>query len=824
MKRAMALLFSVLLAASLCFTGCGGKQETKGGSGGGSAQATEKAAEKPAEDPIPGLYRVESFAGLGAEEIYEMMGAKNADEFRDSMTIELKEGGKGVANFDSDPSEITWKVENGVITMQDPGDASQTMTGEVKDGVMKLTIEGESIYMAKKGSEKAALEMAAASGETSELAEMFQEMKDLESQADNIAEQGKEAVDKAASQGQEAIDKAATDGKAAIDKALEEGQKVVEQADGTAAGAVEKASGIAAGAAAGAAGAAEAAGKAADKLLGGSDAKSGELGKYVIYEYEAGGQKVSHDLLVQSGMGDTYLELKEGGKAELYLFNQAVDATWEPGVVTVYGTSKYTYELDGDMLILDMAGVTYYMLKDGSAPASTAGASGKTEKAETKETAAASGGSGAAALDSEFDLHGLYTVQYSSDVFRTADSSEFGDLVNKETENKVYITTLDGDMVKDKTDVLNGTSGAEKETFTVDGHEATVWVYEDWLGYQCDMIIPMESEVKSDEGWDMDAVYIYAGGDTKEDVYNDDILAIMKSVKITGKAGEKKAEETTAAETTAAAAAEGPADMPAGDGIIPDEQVKKGYVYLDKILGSKAFDMTYDDLVAYFGAPGLFKGEEYSDHMKCNYRYFDWVSDKNQNTFIHVNLKEDADGKYTVSGFNSSGFTGSQAADEFLEELKAEEKEKSKAAAATMPMKDVVLEVYPFGSKDKAMNVKVQIPEKEWIEESKNGTGKIYNCEDLNKTFGVGFIQIKTDKELAKFDFYKDKFENYKEIDSRTIGGIEMQGRTYKNIGYEWTEYIGEVKEGCAVSIGIVRVDTDEGTIGGKIIDSISFE
>ena len=30
--------------------------------------------------------------------------------------------------------------------------------------------------------------------------------------------------------------------------------------------------------------------------------------------------------------------------------------------------------------------------------------------------------------------------------------------------------------------------------------------------------------------------------------------------------------------------------------------------------------------------------------------------------------------------------------------------------------------------------------------------------------------------ELAKFDFYKDKFENYKDIEPRTIGGIEMQG------------------------------------------------
>ena len=40
---------------------------------------------------------------------------------------------------------------------------------------------------------------------------------------------------------------------------------------------------------------------------------SGDLGKYVIYEYEANGQKVGHDLLVTAGMGDTYLELKEDG-------------------------------------------------------------------------------------------------------------------------------------------------------------------------------------------------------------------------------------------------------------------------------------------------------------------------------------------------------------------------------------------------------------------------------------------------------------------------------------------------------------------------------
>ena len=218
-----------------------------------------------------------------------------------------------------------------------------------------------------------------------------------------------------------------------------------------------------------------------------------------------------------------------------------------------------------------------------------------------------------------------------------------------------------------------------------------------------------------------------------------------------------------------------------------------------------------------------FDKEEYSEHMKANYRYYRWISDQDPNTFIYINLKE-KDGVYKVSGFNSSGFTATQAKNEYLAVLQEEEKEKSKAAAANMKMNDVTMELKTFGSGGIPLNVKVQIPEKEWSQEVKNGTGKIYNTEDLSKTFGVGFIQLKVDKDIAKFDFYKDKFENYKEIEPRVIGGVEMQGRTYKNIGYEWTEYIGQANDELAISIGIVRVDIDDGTLGDKILDSISFE
>ena len=77
---------------------------------------------------------------------------------------------------------------------------------------------------------------------------------------------------------------------------------------------------------------------------------------------------------------------------------------------------------------------------------------------------------------------------------------------------------------------------------------------------------------------------------------------------------------------------------------------------------------------------------------------------------------------------------------------------------------------------------------------------------------------------MSDFDFYKDKFENYKEIGTREIGGIEMTGRTYKNIGYEWTEYVGQVEDGKALSIGVVKVDLVEGTFGDRILNSIEIK
>lgn len=395
------------------------------------------------------------------------------------------------------------------------------------------------------------------------------------------------------------------------------------------------------------------------------DAKGGselddQAGYYTLYEYEANGTKVDHDMLELSGMGDTYLELKNDGTGTFRLFSSDLDITWEKNKITVYGTSDYDFEIDGDTLVMDMQGVYYTMVKEGgAAPVSTA----------------------------------------SSD-----DSNE------------------------------------EDEEDTPD--------------------------------------------------------------------------------TSSASAA------PGGDGLVSEEMVQKGYVWMNKI-NKDIFNATYEDLVAYFGTEGAFDKEEYSEHMNQNRRYYKWISTEDENHFVYVNLgekdPEGAPGVYKVTGFNSSGFTSSDAEAKYLEELQKEASEADKAAAGNAKMKDVEMSIYPFGKDDKAMKVKVSMPESGWSTDDGSGSYKLIDNEDP-QAFGAGFIKFKMEEDVAKFDQHKDSFENYKDIDDREIGGVKMKGRTYKDIGYEWTEYIAQISDGKAVSIGIVRVDISEGTMGDKILNSISFK
>ena len=262
------------------------------------------------------------------------------------------------------------------------------------------------------------------------------------------------------------------------------------------------------------------------------------------------------------------------------------------------------------------------------------------------------------------------------------------------------------------------------------------------------------------------------------------------------------------------------ANVSGGDGIVTEEQVQKGYVWMNEV-NNNIFDATYDDIVAYFGVEGQFVKEEYSDHMKANYRYYKWISEDDDSHFIYVNFKENESGVYTVSAYNTSGFSGNEAIAKYLDIVKAEDAEANKAASANAEMKDFSVEVRQFAKDDVVVKVMTKIPVSGWSYDE--GKRCLVDNDDPTK-FGAGAIRFEVRENVEKFDYYKDNFENYQDIEDRVIGGITFHGRTYRNIGYDWIEYVAQLDDNRALSIGLHDLAFVPGTMADIILNNMTFK
>ena len=262
------------------------------------------------------------------------------------------------------------------------------------------------------------------------------------------------------------------------------------------------------------------------------------------------------------------------------------------------------------------------------------------------------------------------------------------------------------------------------------------------------------------------------------------------------------------------------AAAPGGNGIVTEEQVQKGYVWMNEV-NNNIFDATYEDIVAYFGVEGQFVKEEYSDHMQSNYRYYKWISSEDSSHFIYVNFREKTPGVYTVSAYNTSGFSGTEAIEKYLDIVKAEAAEANKAASANAEMKDFSAEIAQFAKDDVKVKIMTKIPVSGWSFD--DGPRCLVENDDPT-AFGAGAIQFEIRESVEKFDSYKDKFENYKDIEDRVIGGITFKGRTYKYIGYEWIQYIAQLDDNRALSIGLRDMDCVPGTMPDIILNNMTFQ
>ena len=309
--------------------------------------------------------------------------------------------------------------------------------------------------------------------------------------------------------------------------------------------------------------------------------------------------------------------------------------------------------------------------------------------------------------------------------------------------------------------------------------------------------------------------------DSQPDTYNDWYLPMIEAGKampdvIGADAPEAAADSGNAATPAPATSPSG--DIPGGDGIVTDEQVQKGYVYMSEV-AKDIFNTTYEELVEYFGVEGKFDKEDYSDVYQTNMRYYKWISSENPHNFIYVNFMETEPGVYEISAYNTSGFSGTEAKEKYLDIVKAEAAEKDKAAAANTAMKDFSLEVTQFGKDDVKIKITTIIPESGWS----STKDSLVENEDPD-AFGAGFISFKLRESVEKLDSNKDSYKNFQEIDDRVIGGITFQGRTYSRIGYDWIEYVAQIDENRALSIGLVKLDCVPGTMPDIILNNMKFQ
>lgn len=125
-------------------------------------------------------------------------------------------------------------------------------------------------------------------------------------------------------------------------------------------------------------------------------------------------------------------------------------------------------------------------------------------------------------------------------------------------------------------------------------------------------------------------------------------------------------------------------------------------------------------------------------------------------------------------------------------------------------------------------NISFTLPESGWKIKNQDGSARtlyLYNVKDPSNLFsGDPRLQFELKDSMEKVDQYKDKFENLQEIDPRTVGGIELKGRTYKYVGMEWTEYYGELPGGGWLSLLVSEISIEPGSEGDAILNSVTIE
>ncbi|MDO4482893.1 MAG: hypothetical protein Q4C54_00240 [Clostridia bacterium] len=250
----------------------------------------------------------------------------------------------------------------------------------------------------------------------------------------------------------------------------------------------------------------------------------------------------------------------------------------------------------------------------------------------------------------------------------------------------------------------------------------------------------------------------------------------------------------------------------AGDGLIPETDFLRLCRWIDNGYG---YDKQYEDVVAFIGVEGKDKGHKDTDKSALGDHYFDWISAENPKRFIHVCFRgDDATGAFVIKQFNTGGVNADEYATADLTDWLA--------ANACLEMQPIEHTLTRFKATD--VHVKGQMPVRGWIADTSGAELKLKQTIGNESKYPSLIIAVEPNQEGA--DRNLASFTNLAEAPSRTIAGMEMTGRTYTYQNKVWTEYNAALSDTSYICIKIEtgKININEGTEGGAILDSLSFE
>lgn len=244
------------------------------------------------------------------------------------------------------------------------------------------------------------------------------------------------------------------------------------------------------------------------------------------------------------------------------------------------------------------------------------------------------------------------------------------------------------------------------------------------------------------------------------------------------------------------------------DGVIEHGKLAGLYHWLDSMQSEFRYTLSFDEIGAAVGKAGCDKQDG-----DGSYHAAYWTDGSEYVTVTFRNR----DGVWTCGSIS----TGMSSDEYNAADISAFPKLGCSAPAGSSPTETKTFEGKCGGT---VVNVGAALPTKNWYGYKGSFDIRFYCAPDEeNAKYSYSYFKIEFAESEEKVHSDDDSLENVTELAGRSIGGVNMSGRSYKLYGMDWVEYCGQIADGVWARVKLTGVDLSAGTETEAILNSLTF-